>query len=154
VVRSDDFADFYALAFLKVSGAVQAFCDDRDVALEATQEAFARALARWRRVKELDSPQAWVTTTAFNISRRSFRKRIDVPVETESMPEPTSDRIDILVAFRGLPERQRQAAALYYLLDCSVRTVADVMDLSEGTVKAHLSKARSALRISLEVPSA
>ena len=53
---------------------------------------------------------------------------------------------------RALPPRQAQAVALFYLEDYSVRDIAAVLDCSEGTVKTHLSRARTAVarRLRLE----
>jgi len=62
-----------------------------------------------------------------------------------------TDRLDLLAALRSLPERQRQAVVLHYLMDCRVATVAELMGLSEGTVKAHLHRARATLHDLLEV---
>lgn len=147
---ADDFADFYGSAFRPVSVAVRAFCGDADVAHDATQEAFARAYARWSRVGNSAYPQAWVTKTAINLTRRHFRKRPSTATGTET-PGPTADRLDVLSALRSLPERQRQAVVLHYLTDSPLAAVAEVMGISEGAVKAHLFKARAALRGELEV---
>ncbi|MDQ3620515.1 MAG: sigma-70 family RNA polymerase sigma factor [Actinomycetota bacterium] len=149
----DEFADFYSASFARVSAAVRAFCGDADVAYEATQEAFARAYARWPRLKEAGWAHGWVTTTALNLSRRHFRLRArrPPPGQDTSSPGPTTDRLDVLAALRSLPERQRQAVVLHYLVDCPVATVADLMGLSEGTVKAHLHKARATLHDLLEI---
>jgi RNA polymerase sigma-70 factor (ECF subfamily) len=59
--------------------------------------------------------------------------------------------LDLLTALRSLPDRQQEAVVLHYLVDCPVTTVADLMGVSEGTVKAHLHKARAALHALLEV---
>ena len=152
-MAADDFAEFYAASFSRVSAAVRAFCGDADVAHEATQEAFARAYSRWRRVNGIAWPDAWVTTTAFNLTRRHFRKRNRmVPGQVDvAIPPASSSRVDVLAALRALPDRQRQAAVLHHLLDCPVAHVAQLMGVSEGAVKAHLHKARAALRNSLEV---
>ena len=40
---------------------------------------------------------------------------------------------------------QAQAVVLYYFGDCSVAAVAELMELSEGAVKSHLSRARRTL---------
>jgi RNA polymerase sigma-70 factor, ECF subfamily len=48
-------------------------------------------------------------------------------------------------AVRALPTRQAQAVALYYLEDLSIAQTAVVLDCAEGTVKAHLAKARRTL---------
>lgn len=149
----DDFPRFYSTTFPRVSAAVWAFCGDAEVAHEATQEAFARAFARWPRLQAMARPEAWVTTAALNVCRREFRGRARKrPVDSEaSAPGPSGDRPDLLSALRLLPERQLQAVVLYYLMDCSVGTVADLMGLSDGAVKAHLHKARAALRNALKV---
>jgi RNA polymerase sigma-70 factor (ECF subfamily) len=46
---------------------------------------------------------------------------------------------------RGLPDRQAQAVAHFYLGDRSVASVAEAMELSTGAVKSHLSRARETL---------
>ncbi|MDP9219733.1 MAG: ECF-type sigma factor, partial [Actinomycetota bacterium] len=48
-------------------------------------------------------------------------------------------------AVRSLPRRQAQVVALFYLYDLSVADVAATLELSEGSVKTHLSRARAAL---------
>ena len=48
-------------------------------------------------------------------------------------------------AVRTLPRRQQAVVALHYLEDRSVADVAQVLGIAEGTVKAHLHKARAAL---------
>jgi len=146
-----DFSDFYRATFGPVSGAARAFCGNADVAHESTQEAFAKAFARWPRLAQQQWAQAWVTTTALNLCRRRLRRRPPVASDAQTVAGPTTDRIELLTALRALPDRQRQAVVLHYLADCPVATVADLMGLSEGTVKSHLFKARAALRKSLEV---
>lgn len=152
---SDDFGDFYAASFRKVERAARAFCGDTDVAHDSTQEAFARAFARWWRVRRSEHPEAWVTRTALNLAKRHFRNasRIHPPTEG-SAPSPTGERLDVLTALRSLPDRQREAIVLHYIVDMSVHSVAHAMGISDGAVKAHLSKARSALRQPLEVNDA
>lgn len=148
---SDDFSDFYAASFRKVEHAARAFCGDTDVAYESTQEAFARALARWQRVRRSDVPEAWVTTTALNLTKHHFRDRARVvqgPVD--GAPAATGERLDVLAALRSLPERQRVATVLHYIVDLPVHSVAEAMGISDGAVKAHLHKARRALRTPLE----
>jgi RNA polymerase sigma-70 factor, ECF subfamily len=54
-------------------------------------------------------------------------------------------------AVRALPSRQAQAVALYWLEDRSIQQTAAVLGCAEGTVKAHLAKARQALARHLQV---
>ena len=48
------FEDFYESEHDHVFRATLAFCGDREVARDATQEAFARAYSRWRRLRKHD----------------------------------------------------------------------------------------------------
>ncbi len=48
---------------------------DWDLAEECTQEAYAVAVDRWRRVGVPDNPGAWLTTTARNRARDRLRRR-------------------------------------------------------------------------------
>jgi len=150
-VDDQGFIDFYEATFQPVYGAARAFCGDADLAFEATQEAFARAYARWSRVHASEYPQAWVTKTAFNFTRRVARKRRDVLLPERLTPPLSGVRVDVVAALRRLPDRQRQAVVLHYMADCPVVAVAEVMGISEGAVKSHLFKARAALREELEV---
>ena len=45
-----------------------------------------------------------------------------------------------------LPTRQREVATLFYVDDCSITEIAAILDLTDGTVKYHLSHARDSLR--------
>lgn len=51
---------------------------------------------------------------------------------------------------RRLPRRQREAVVLRYVVDLNLSEIAATMGCREGTVKAHLSSARQALREWLE----
>lgn len=141
------FEDFYAAEYDRVFSSAYAFCRDREAALDATQEAFARAFARWRRLDKEEWAGAWVTTTALNLLRGRFRReKRSVGASEHSTTSNTTTSIDLIDALRALPARQRQAATLFYVADLPVAVVARSMGLSEGTVKSHLSRARDALR--------
>jgi RNA polymerase sigma-70 factor, ECF subfamily len=62
-----------------------------------------------------------------------------------------NESAEFWAAVRALPSRQAQAVALYYLEDLSIQQTATVLGCAEGTVKAHLAKARRALARRLRV---
>ena len=66
-----------------------------------------------------------------------------------SVPDHDPAFTPLLVAIRGLPERQRLAVVLHYLDDLPVQEVAAVMGISDGTVKTTLFKARASLAAAL-----
>ncbi len=132
-----EFASVYRAAFL--------LCGDRSTAEDAAQEAFARALVRWRRLEGQPWAAGWVMTTAMNSARRAMRKR-PTPVDDPGSAATDHDgRMDVRDAIGRLPARQQEAVALHYLLDLSVTDTASAMGVTGGTVKAHLSRAREAL---------
>ena len=61
------------------------------------------------------------------------------------MPEIGPDRVALIAALRRLPEAQRRAVVLHHLCDLSVEQVAEETGSPVGTVKARLSRGRTAL---------
>ena len=152
------FAELYEAEFAAVYRACYALCGDRQLAEDAAQEAFARALERWRRLRERSWAAGWVATTALNVVRRTLRRRM-----AEPRPEPgagqagtdeADDRLDLIRSIRALPVRQQEAVVLHYVADLSVDDVAEAMGVETGTVKAHLARARVALARTLGGESA
>jgi RNA polymerase sigma-70 factor (ECF subfamily) len=143
------FEALYQREFASVFRATFLLCGDRSTAEDATQEAFARALARWRRLQGQPWAAGWVMTTAINAARRAMRRRPSPPDERWSQPEDHDAGLDVRAAIARLPVRQQQAVAIHYLLDLSVADTAAAMGVADGTVKAHLARAREALGGSL-----
>jgi len=150
-VRVDQrFQELYRAEFRAVYRAVVLACGDLAVAEDATQEAFARALERWGRLQDRPWVAGWVATTAMNVARRSLRRRPDSDPEAMVAASDPDSAEDVWAAVRDLPRRQRESVVLHYAMDLPVSEVARLMRCAEGTVKAHLSKARTALRGRLE----
>jgi DNA-directed RNA polymerase specialized sigma24 family protein len=95
-------------------------------------------------------------TTAFNVAKRHrSRARCERELllsasEGPKVPGPDTRPVDIATALRQLPFRQRQATILYYWGDLPTVAVAELMDVAEGTVRAHLAAARKTLGPELE----
>lgn len=121
---------------------------------DAVQEAFARAWERASRGVEFTHLAGWVVTVALNLARSGRRRgRAEARArirETFDLVAPDVDALlDLDRAVRALPGRQREAVVLHYLLDLDVATVADLLQVSTGTVKTALSRAREKLLIAL-----
>lgn len=150
------FASFYARDYRRVVALAYALSGSRAAAEEIAQDAFAVAHRRWRDVAAFDDPGAWVRRVAANRARSHWRRRAaearallrlqgrrSLPVEL-----PVSSA-DFWSAVRSLPRTQAIVAALHYFDDRSVADIAAVLDISEGTVKTHLSRARRTLAMKL-----
>jgi RNA polymerase sigma-70 factor, ECF subfamily len=145
-----DFEELYRREHPTVFRAVYALCGHRALAEDCTQEAFARALERWRRLRDRPWVAGWIMTTALNAARRALRRR---PAESDPRPEDGADVesvADLWRAVRRLPHRQQEAVVLFYVMDLPLAGVAEAMRCAEGTAKVHLARARGALRRQLE----
>ena len=149
---SAEFDAFYGAAVRRVVLYLYAACGDRSEAQDIAQEAFARAWQNWSKVGGYDDPEAWVRTVAWRLMvnrwrglRRwlAARSRVGPPTEVTGSPSP--DRVAIVDAVQQLPKPQRQVIAMHYLLDMSVNDIATSSGVPTGTVKARLSRARTAL---------
>ena len=73
---------------------------------------------------------------------------------TEFIPEENLDKDDfkktILDMVDSLPEEQRTAVILYYYDELSVKEIAEIQGVTEGTVKSRLNYARKAIKASVE----
>ncbi|MEU5938369.1 SigE family RNA polymerase sigma factor [Micromonospora sp. NPDC047548] len=147
----DGFDEFYRGSRQRLLGFVYVLTGNLAEAQDAVQEAYIRAWQRWSTVGGYDDPEAWVRVVASRIavSRwRSLRSRARTYLRhgaEESVPAPGVDTVDVVAALRRLPEEQRTALALYYLLGMPVAEVARQTEAPVGTVKARLSRGRTAL---------
>lgn len=138
----------------RVVAAVGFACGDRGRAEDAVQEVLAVALGHEGPVEHL---RAWVVTSALNrvrsgarrdgAERRAFERWLRPRRDQHAKPVEVHD--DVLAELAALPPRQREITALHYLLDLSVADIATSLDVSEGTVKTQLHRARATLRARL-----
>ncbi len=148
------FEDWYQATHPKVISIVYVSCGDADLAADATDEAFTRALARWTRVGAMGSPDAWVCQVAINVMRRRLRRR---GVESRLLSRrrdghPLSEPMvypEVWRAVRQLPERRRLAVLLRYIADLTETEIATAMGVTRGTVSASLTAARGELASAL-----
>jgi RNA polymerase sigma-70 factor (ECF subfamily) len=151
VTEPRDFAEFYAATFHALTAQVYLHTGDLAEAQDVAQEAFCRALIRWREVAEFDDPMAWVRRVAWNLATsrwRRMRRGMELlhrqRIEVEA-PGPTEDRVALERALQLLPDRHRQAVILFYLEDLTIAEIAALTGAAEGTVKSWLFRARTTL---------
>jgi RNA polymerase sigma factor (sigma-70 family) len=141
----------------RLVGIVAAACGSTSLAEEAVQTAFVKAIERARRGHVIDRVPAWVVKVAINETRSKWRRH---RVEQKGLAElngriaqDDADRaalVDLDAALRSLPTRQQQAVVLHYLLGLDVVATAEVLNVSAGTVKKAMSRARARLATELE----
>lgn len=122
---------------------------DRAAAEDAAAEAMARAFSDWKRVSELPYREAWVLRVASNIALDQIRRR-KLPLVAPAVMAEDEDaralRVALWAALRALPRRQREIVVLRYVAGLTENEVAQLLGLSLGTVKTHVTRGRAALR--------
>lgn len=151
VRRPEPFADFYRREFPKMVALACAVSGSRIAGEDIAQEAMLDASRRWEVVGGYDKPGAWVRRVTIQRSSKTLRRTrsealalLKMRTSGEIPPGPPEVE-EVFAAIRRLPSRQRAAVALHYLDGYSVAEVADILECAQGTVKAHLHKARNAL---------
>ena len=127
---------------------------DRDRAEDAVQNALATLYRRWSRRGEVDNLDAYVHSMVVRACLSDQRRPWTRVFLRDTLPDRPVDsrggqvdeRLVVQQALRRLPERQRIVVVLRFLCDMSVADVAQVLDRSEGTVKAQTSTALRTLR--------
>ncbi|MGH9280969.1 MAG: sigma-70 family RNA polymerase sigma factor [Acidimicrobiales bacterium] len=142
--REDGFEDWYRREHPRVLGVLCAVSGDPILARDATDEAFVRALDRWTRVRDMDSPAGWTYRVALNQLRKERGRRRPDEVDEAVAPEPTT-YADLWDAVRRLPPRQQTALVLRYIADLPEADIAAVMQVARGTVASTLYDARTRL---------
>ncbi|MEV4511974.1 sigma-70 family RNA polymerase sigma factor [Dactylosporangium sp. NPDC049525] len=158
---ADGFAECYALQFRPIAAQLSVYLGDLDEARDLTQEAFVRAWQRWDRISRYEEPAAWIRRVAWNLATSRLRRlrtalRHQGMLRVEPMPEPGEHGVAIRDALTDLPDGQRRAVVLHYLVGLPVAEVAELCRVREGTVRTWLYRARHSLAASLhdyrEVP--
>jgi RNA polymerase sigma-70 factor (ECF subfamily) len=147
-----DFVDCYQAHYRRLVRALRLSGADPATAEDVAQEAFARALARWRRVSRGTNPPGYVYTTGFRLLQRAQRHlpepSTDSPSNSRTDIEATTT-VAVETALRAMPPRRRACAVMCFVVGLSVHEAADALDIADGTVRKHLDEARRDLAAGL-----
>ena len=141
---------------------------DMDLAETLTQECFLKAHRNWASFRGESSAMTWLMRIAINLQKDHWRNRrmqfwrqtrsnaVDLDEASEWLPSGESSPEQQLLARERvktvwrvvdkLSGRQRAVFLLRYVEEMEIREIARATNLSEGTVKAHLSRAVARVR--------
>ena len=155
------FDEFFESTYPRVVRALTAGLGDRAEAEDAAQEAFAKALVRWSRVRTMERPDGWVFIVASRGARRALARadRLNGSVGHASVGsgvvaapgEEAGGGLAEGGLLDGLTPRERLAVLLRFHEDLKLADVAQAMGCRVGTVKATLHSALNKLRAQLGV---
>ena len=168
-VQAGDREAFETLArryMRSVSAVVSSILRQREDIDDAVQETFLRVLERIHSFNPSRPFSPWLYQVARNVARNRWaalkRRRTEDPSSLErvasdtELPSPSTAaelselRQRVELAVETLPARQRAAFRLHDVEGFETQEVAEMLGVSDGTVRANLHHARRALRQKLE----
>jgi RNA polymerase sigma-70 factor (sigma-E family) len=154
--RDEEFREFVSNRASPLHQTAYLLCGDWHLAHDLVQDTLVKAYQHWPRVRQADSPDAYVRRILVNEARGRWRRRDrDMPVsrfaeEREPVAPDATDEIarraGLLQALLTLPLRQRATIILRYLEGMTERETAAALGCSEGTVKSQSARALGTLR--------
>jgi DNA-directed RNA polymerase specialized sigma24 family protein len=154
-VGYEGFDTFYRETWDKTYRTLALTIRDHELAREAVDEGFARALARWRHLRGDRNPSGWVYRVSFNwavdqIRRAQREQKRPVPGVGSVSWMPETPRPDLAERVNALSLEQRAVVVLRVVNDWSEDDVAEALGVPVGTVKSRLSRALEVLRLEVE----
>ena len=162
------FAELREIYARRVYWKLLSMTKNREDAEDALQDTFLRAYMALHTFEERSSFYTWITRIAINSALMILRRRrtrpevsFDSPSETEEAisgfdfkdtgPSPESICVHrqkyafMLRSIWNLQPRLRQVIEMQMMDDCSIREIAQTLEISEAAVKSRLSRARARL---------
>ena len=117
------------------------------------QETFVAALRAYPRLRPDSNLRAWLFAIARNKAIDHHRARRRAPVPVADVPErsappdrPASPDGDLWAAVAALPEKQRAAVTLRFVVDLSHREIGDVIGCSDAAARRSVHEGLKRLR--------
>ena len=144
--------------------------NDSSLAEDLLQETFIEIFQTINNLNDPSSFVSWSRQIAYHRCTAYFRKRREILADededgysifdsvqedrTEFIPDEALDKEDLKQTIHAmiatLPPEQRSALLLRYFDELSVKEIADIQGVSEGTVKSRLNYGRKAIQKSVE----
>ena len=170
-IGAEEFSAVVARHRVQIFRFLLASTRDVDLAETLTQDCFLKAHRNWKSFRGESSAMTWLMRIAINLQKDHWRNRrmqfwrhartnaVDMGEASEWLPSGersaeqqllAHERVhQVSKAVEGLSERQRTVFLLRYMEEAELSEIARATGLSEGTVKAHLSRAVAKVRAEL-----
>ena len=151
--REKAIEELYRRKYLRFRNTLATITGGQESARDALQEAFTRALRKRRSLRDEQSLEMWVWQIALRTALEQRRNGRSAPTSIDEVAEvglvePERDPA-LADALRRLPARRRLIVFLRYFADLSYREIAQLCEVTEGTVAATIAQARAELERTL-----
>ncbi len=157
-VHFDDFAREQLPGLVRFAAVLTG---DPDLAQDLVQEALVRAHEKWARVAETDRPDLYLRKMVVNghlsWRRRWYQRAVRSVADPTWFREPhtadpagrIADGAQLKELLSGLSRSQQAAIVLRFYEDRDDDEIASVLGCAVGTVRSHISRGLSVLRVRL-----
>lgn len=148
----------YRLYAAKLFGLCLKYSDNKQQAEDNLQDGFVTIFEKISQYKDAGSFEGWMKRIIINTALQKHRrqkvygitnenqlKEEEVEVETEELSVGF-----LLECVQALPDRYRQVFNLYAMDGYSHKEIAGMLNISEGTSKSNLARARMSLKEKIE----
>lgn len=120
---------------------------------DAVSNAILKAYENIGQIRAFHKFKSWMLTITKNEALKIKKKRLYLPGDeaVEALSKPVMASYDELWdVLQNMKEEYRLVVVLFYYQGLSHRDIAEVLDISIGTVKSRLNRGRAELREALE----
>jgi RNA polymerase sigma factor (sigma-70 family) len=144
-VSRERWAELYRYSFPKVYRALVATLLNAELAREALHHAFLVGLER---PLEDRNPEGWLYRVALRHARRPSLRHFPLlrEVRADGPEREVLDRIEVGQLLLLLTQRQRSIVVAHYYLGFTQNEIAEMLEVSRGTVGATISAALTRMR--------
>ncbi|MBR6414048.1 MAG: sigma-70 family RNA polymerase sigma factor [Oscillospiraceae bacterium] len=162
--RGDEaaFSELYTMTSANLYRSIRAMTRDEELAWDIQQDTYLRAFRSLDTLKSNEAFFPWLQRIAANVTAKRMSKRIPIPfselsdedeaqmelpdLSIDTQPELALDRKETSrlvqeILFR-LPEEQQMILGMRYYDELSTREIAELLGISDGTVRAQLFHGR------------
>ncbi|MDL2235538.1 sigma-70 family RNA polymerase sigma factor [Christensenellaceae bacterium OttesenSCG-928-L17] len=137
---------------------------NREAAADIMQNVFLRAHKHLATLTDMNEAQcrAWLYRTAVNAAIDTIRREKHtlpmedmgvLPADNAAGPEEAAERNELRERVREaldtLPEKYKEALTLYYFAELDYKQISALLNTSEGTLKARMSRGRALMEKAL-----
>jgi RNA polymerase sigma-70 factor (ECF subfamily) len=134
------------------------YITDQESAMDVMHDTFIKIFRNFREIEDQAAMESWVRTVTINTAIDALRRLKKLKYLEESFQEPeiseenSYGRLavkDLFTSINSLPEGARCVLNLYAIEGYNHKEIAQIMNISEGTSKSQLSRARKLLEVVL-----
>ncbi len=153
-VKNDEFAELVLMHQKSMYRLAFGILKNNHDAEDALSETIIKAYENLAGLRDENKFKPWIMTILVNVSKNMLAKksRIQLADDITAFGEETAGfHNDIWDSVMSLGEHHMQIVILYYYDGFSTKEIAQILKVSQGTVKSRLSRARQHLKQLLSI---